>query len=95
MCALLREALNWPGSGNEITDGEEFYDLLVDWGWHGQERFGWLAFDLAAASGLIADQQAEILKRRLHEAVQEAFSGRMADRQQEEKGEAEPPFPRN
>lgn len=74
MCALLTEALNWPESGNSITDGEEFYDLLVDGGYRGQERFGGLAFDLAAASGLITEEQARQLKESLHTALEQAFA---------------------
>lgn len=74
MCALLREALSWQDSGNPVTDGETFYDLLVDWGYRGQERFGALAFDLAAASGLITEGQAAQLKETLHKAMAEAFA---------------------
>lgn len=74
MCALLQEALDWPESGNPVTDGEAFYDLLVDWGYHGQERFGALAFDLAAASGLITEAQAAQLKDTLHQAMEQAFA---------------------
>ena len=74
MCALLTEALSWPESGNTVTDGEVFYDLLVDWGYRGQERFGGLAFDLAAASGLITESQATQLKDTLHTAMEDAFT---------------------
>ncbi len=93
MCALLQEALNWPESGNEVTDGEVFYDLLVDWGWHGQERFGALAFDLAAASGLITDCQASQLKENLREAVTQAFAQMNAQENEEPHQEGESPFP--
>ena len=94
MCALLQEALNWPESGNTITDGEVFYDLLVDWGWHGQERFGELAFDLAAASGLITEHQACQLKESLHAAVAQAFSQMGQNVEEETEGEkSKDPFP--
>ena len=33
MVALLEEALNWEGNENPVTDGERFYDLLVDQGY--------------------------------------------------------------
>ena len=62
------------GSGNPITDGEEFYDLLVDWGYRGPVQFSALAFDIAAASGLLTEDQAERLKRSMAEATEEAFS---------------------
>lgn len=74
MCALLGEALSWPESGNPVTDGEEFYDLLVDGGYRGQERFGALAFDIAASSGLITDDQAKQLKDSLRTALDQAFT---------------------
>ena len=74
MAALLEEALSWEGSGNPITDGEEFYDLLVDWGYRGPVQFSALAFDIAAASGLLTEDQAERLKRSMAEATEEAFS---------------------
>ena len=90
MCALLTEALNWPQSGNGITDGEQLYDLLVDWGWRGQERFGALAFDLAAASGLLTEEQAGQLKQTLCAAMEEAFS--QMGRQEGADGD-ERPFP--
>ena len=35
MVALLEEALNWEGNENPVTDGERFYDLLVDQGYCG------------------------------------------------------------
>ncbi|MCC8099231.1 MAG: hypothetical protein LIO78_04080 [Clostridiales bacterium] len=73
MAALLGEALSWEGSGNPITDGEAFYDLLVDCGYAGQEAFGGLAFDIAACSGLISEGQARMLKKTLAEAVDQAF----------------------
>lgn len=53
LCALLHEALDWPESGNPITDGEVFCDLLVDNGYAGQDRFNGLVMDIAAASGMI------------------------------------------
>ena len=73
MTALLEESLSWEGSGNSVTDGEAFYDLLVDRGCQGQARFSALAFDIAAASGLITAEQAERLKRTVAQAVEEVF----------------------
>lgn len=95
MCALLTAALNWPESGNSITDGEGLYDLLVDWGWHGQEQFGGLAFDLAAVSGLITDSQASQLKQALKAAVAEAFSQMGSREEQKEEAGQTAPFPQD
>lgn len=74
MAALLEEALNWEGSGNPITDGEAFYDLLVDQGYCGQVRFGGLAFDIAVASGLMTADQAGQLKTSVAQAVEQVFA---------------------
>lgn len=87
MAALLEAALNWEGNRNGIHNGEELYDLLVDEGWSGQVRFGGLAFDIAAQSGLISQEQAEQLKASIAQAVEEAFQ--MLDGEEEqERGEA-------
>ncbi len=75
MAALLDAALNWPGSGNEIRSGEELFDRLVDEGWCGQEAFGGLAFDIAAASGLLTEEQVRQLKESMAQAVDHAFQG--------------------
>lgn len=87
MAALLDAALNWPGSGNQVTDGEVLYDLLVDQGWNGQVQFGGLAFDIAAQSGLISAEQAEQLKASIAQAVEDAF--RLLDGGTEEQTEAD------
>jgi hypothetical protein len=73
MAALLEAALNWSGSENTIRSGEELYDRLVDEGWSGQAQFGGLAFDIAAASGLVSPEQARQLKQSVAQAVEEAF----------------------
>jgi hypothetical protein len=88
MAALLEAALNWAGNHNEIQDGEELYDLLVDNGWSGQVDFGGLAFDIAAQSGLISKEQAEQLKNSIAQAVEDAFQGL----EQPEKEEKNDPF---
>lgn len=73
MSALLEAALNWKGNENPIRDGGELYDRLVDEGWSGQVRFGGLAFDIAAASGLLDEKHAEKLKKSVEEAVNGVF----------------------
>ncbi len=75
MSALLGAALDWEGANAPTADGEALYDLLVDAGYCGQERFGALALDIAAASGLLSEQQARRLKDALRETVEQAFSG--------------------
>jgi hypothetical protein len=88
MAALLEAALNWSGSENTIRSGEELYDRLVDEGWSGQAQFGGLAFDIAAASGLVSPEQARQLTQVVAQAVEEAFQ------MLEEDGEdGDDPFP--
>ncbi len=74
LCALFTEALNWPGSGNEITDGEEFYDLLVDCGYVGQERFYALAMDIAVTSGLVTADVAKRAKESTSRMIRSAYT---------------------
>lgn len=88
MAALLHAALNWKGNGNAIQDGGELYDRLVDEGWGGQAQFGGLAFDIAAASGLISQAQAVQLKTSLEQAVEDIF--RQLEEGEEAPGEAPP-----
>lgn len=73
LSALLGAALNWKGNANSIRNGEELFDRLVDEGWGGQAQFGGLALDIAAASGVLSEEQAEQAKRMLGRAVDEAF----------------------
>lgn len=89
MSALLEAALNYPGSENAIRSGEELWERLVDEGWSGQEQFGGLAFDIAAASGLLSQEQARQLKESMAQAVEQAF--RLLDREEED--DEEDPFP--
>lgn len=74
MAALLEEALNWEEGGNPVTDGEAFYDLLVDQGYCGQVQFSGLAFDIAVASGLMTEEQAGQLKTSVAQAVADVFA---------------------
>lgn len=79
LCAVLTEALNWKGNENAITDGEEFYDLLVDCGYAGQVRFFDLCADIAATSGLLTPDWAKQVKdataREVNRAYDRIFGG--------------------
>lgn len=92
MVALLEEALNWEGNENPVTDGERFYDLLVDQGYCGQIQFSGLAFDIAACSGLVTVEQAKTLKESVAKAVNEAYADIREGKEAEEVPEAENPF---
>lgn len=73
LCALLGEALDWDGSGNAVTDGAAFYDLLVDAGYAGQERFASLACEIARVSGLMDAETAGQVARFTRQALREAY----------------------
>ena len=88
MVALLEEALNWEGNENPVTDGERFYDLLVDQGYCGQIQFSGLAFDIAACSGLVTAEQAKTLAK----AVTDAYADIREGKEAEEVPEEERPF---
>ena len=59
LAVVMTEALSYKGNTNPITDGVEVYDLLVDEGYAGAEGFTEIAMNIAAASGLISQEQAE------------------------------------
>ena len=92
MVALLEEALNWEGYENAVTDGERFYDLLVDQGYCGQFQFNGLAFDIAACSGLVTAEQAKTLKESVAKAVTDAYADIREGKEAEEVPEEERPF---
>ena len=92
MVALLEEALNWEGNENPVTDGERFYDLLVDQGYCGQIQFSGLAFDIAACSGLVTAEQAKTLKESVAKAVTDAYVDIREGKEAEELPEEERPF---
>lgn len=92
MAALLEEALNWAGNENPITDGEQFYDLLVDQGYCGQIQFSGLAFDIAASSGLVTAEQAETLKASVAQAVRGAYADIQAGQEPPEEADEAAPF---
>lgn len=55
---ILGIALGYKDNDNEITDGEEFYDLLVENDRNGAEDFAKVLTDIAVNSGIIKKDQA-------------------------------------
>ena len=92
MVALLQEALNCEGNENPVTDGERFYDLLVDQGYCGQIQFSGLAFDIAACSGLVTAEQAKTLKESVAKAVTDAYADIREGKEAEEVPDDERPI---
>lgn len=73
MCAVLTEALSWGGNENSITDGEAFYDLLVDNDYSGVDEFNALLVDVLECSGLMNKKQADAIKAKVAAVVNDAF----------------------
>lgn len=73
MIALLTEALNWTDSGNEITDGAELYDLLVDEGYAGQGKFAELAVQIGVASGLLNERNGKRAQDAVSRSIDKLF----------------------
>lgn len=68
---ILDKALNYKGNDNDITDGEELYDLMVDNGFEGAERFFAVVAATAQASGILTEDQ----KGKLEVAMAKITSG--------------------
>lgn len=82
MSDLLQECLKWPGSKNPVIneedpslDGEMLYNLLVDEGYSGQEKWVDLVANIAQVSGLISFKQAALMRQKAHNAAEEILAG--------------------
>lgn len=73
MIKLFSAALTFKDNQNEVTDGAEFYELLVDNNYSGKEDFAKLIFDIAAASGIIKDDQSDKLSSLISETYGKMF----------------------
>ena len=72
-CAVLGEALNWVGNPNPVTDGEAFYDLLVDNDYCGMGDWMSLMCDICVCSGLLSEKQGQTVKDRMAAGLDEAI----------------------
>lgn len=73
--AVLKEALNFKGNTNKITDGFELYDLLVDNGYKDYESFGNLLLSIACVSGLITEEKKQKLLNSMLGSFDKMFEG--------------------
>lgn len=71
--AVLETALNYKNNDNNITDGEELYDLLVDNGYCGSEEFAKLITDIAVCSGIIKKAQANSIVKSVEKTYATMF----------------------
>lgn len=70
---LLTEALSFKGNENPVTDGEQFYEILVDNGYCGKEDFARLIFKTAVSSGIIKPEQEEKLSKMIDNTYSAMF----------------------
>lgn len=86
--ALLDAALHWKGNENQVKDGSELHDLLVDEGYAGAGDFGKLALEIAAASGVVTEQQKCAAQEYVLGAVNGTFKALNAEQEENPTPEA-------
>ncbi len=72
-CAVLGEALRWAGNSNPVTDGEAFYDQLVDNGYCGMGDWLALMCDICVCSGLLSEKQGQTVKAKMAAGLDEVI----------------------
>lgn len=70
---ILGIALGYKDNDNEITDGEQFYDLLVDNGKIGAEDLTKVLTDIAVNSGIIKKDQANSVTKSVSDTYKNMF----------------------
>lgn len=74
MLKLLTEALSFKDNENPVTDGEQFYEILVNNGYCGKEDFARLIFKIAVSSGIIKSEQEEKLSKMIEDTYSSMFN---------------------
>lgn len=74
LAEVLTAALSYRKSDNEITDGDEVYDLLVDKGYAGQLAWLRLVLEIGKVSGTLSASQADTIIREAQSAEKQAFA---------------------
>ena len=70
---IFSAALGYKDNDNEITDGEQFYDLLVDNGKIGAEDLTKVLTDIAVNSGIIKKDQANSVTKSVSDTYKNMF----------------------
>ena len=70
---IFSAALGYKDNDNEITDGEQFYDLLVENGKIGAEDFTKVLTDIAVNSGIIKKDQANSVTKSVSDTYKNMF----------------------
>ncbi|MDE5781484.1 MAG: hypothetical protein K2I03_08410 [Lachnospiraceae bacterium] len=71
---IFDAALNYKNNDNEITDGEQLYDLLVDNSICGVEGFQKILTDIAINSGILTKQQGNTVQKLVKNTFEDAFA---------------------
>ena len=69
MCDVLTNALNFKNNKNIIKKGSDLYDLMVENGMGGIRKWQLFMNEIAAASGIVDDEEKEALNDRANTAV--------------------------
>lgn len=73
MEAVLTQALNWKGNENEVLDGAELYDLMVDEGYCGADRFLAVMLGIAHNAGMISEDDRARIERATKRMIREGM----------------------
>lgn len=71
---ILEAALSYKNNDNSITDGEEFYDLLVENGTVGSGAFTQLFMDIATNSGILRKDQSNSVVKSVNAVYDDVFA---------------------
>lgn len=85
---FLEKALSFKDNPNPVTDGKEFYEILVNNGYGGNEDFASLIFEIAAVSGILKKEQSEKLSgvfEKTYSAIFDSFESEIEDKLLKEK----------
>lgn len=73
---FLEKSLSFKDNQNPVTDGKEFYEILVNNGYGGNEDFASLIFEIASVSGILKEEQSKKLSdvfNKTYDAIFDSF----------------------
>lgn len=85
--ALLGIAAQWEGNQNEITDGDDLYDLLIDNDYAGVIKMAYVILNIELTSGMIDKNQLDLTYKVIETRYNKAISNidAMTDEEDEDK----------
>ncbi|MBQ8503352.1 MAG: hypothetical protein IJ491_03640 [Clostridia bacterium] len=88
MLDFFTEALSFKDNNNPVTDGAEFYDILVNNGYCGQEDFTKLVLQIASSSGIVKQNQGEKVAEAISNTYNAMFDSFSIDEEAEKELES-------